>query len=217
MCESVVKRNRIAKVIIAMFLLVAIICFSVACTGEIKETEEEKMINGNADLREYFRTYPVNRTPMPYYIDTQEELDKWIQEHDEAGKKCITKMAYATYSGGDGCPMLSEMSELYPKQDVKITKITFNFYWVPEEREDSELAKLPNFWKTSIFTENFQVFKGEKLKKEGVEITPNSCKWLKETMTPDDGLWFCDYVNSNTGISYNFQITELKIYFSVVK
>lgn len=201
MCESVVKRNRIAKVIIAMFLLVAI-CFSVACKGE---TEEDRTINGKAKLEDYFWAdkFPY-KNPSPELIEEFEEKTHSVE--------VIQKFQRQLFSSD---LTSSSFCELYPKQKVKITKITLYYYWIPENQTETALQYQPDEWVTTIFTENFRVQKYKAFEKY-VEITPESCYWLKETMTPDDCLEFWDKTAKEKN-SYRFQFCDLKIYFSVVK
>lgn len=202
MYESAVKRNRIAKVIIAMFLLVAI-CFSVACKGE---TEEDRTINGNAKLEDYFWTekFPY-KNPSPELIKEFEEKTHSV-EVIQRFEHLITE---PNFHSDDFC-------SLYPKQKVKITKITLYYYWNPKNQTETALKDQPDEWVTTIFTENFRVQKDKSFGKKYVEITPESCYWLKETMTPDDYLSFRDETADKKN-SYRVQFCDLKIYFSVIK
>lgn len=223
MCESVVKRNRIAKVIIAMFLLVAI-CFSVACTGEIKETEaslpsspaeeeteEYKTKNGKAKLEDYFRT-----EKLPYEYPLPEEIEEFEKEINSAQR--VRNLEYEREQNAPAITLSEGGAHLFPKKTVKIIKIICDYYWNFDNHNDFQLERMPDEWITTSFKENFRVYKDEYVRNT-VEITPKTCTWLKEIMTPTDCICFEDYAkisNSNTRPSYNFQVSNLKIYFVVI-
>lgn len=112
---------------------------------------------------------------------------------------------------GTEIPTENDFFNLFPKQSVKIEKITGIFWWIPENYSDELLNRLPDTFETTIFTENFTVTKNVQMLRE-VEITPNSCYWLKEVMTPDDMLsFFCGEGKEE----FLIQIKNLRIYFSL--
>lgn len=190
------KRSKKIAITITAIVLAAVIA-GVAIFFVIKNNKKSEIISYQGEIVNYFTAYKI-----PYKNPSQELIDEYETKSAEQINRLIDPTT----------PTKNDFFTLYPKQSVKIEKITGIFWWIPENYSDELLNRLPDTFVTTIFTENFRITKNVQMLRE-VEITPSSCDWLKEVMTPDDMLsFFCGEGKEE----FEIQIKNLQIYFSVV-
>lgn len=189
------KKKKITIAVIAVAL--AAIIAGVAIFFVVKNNKKPEIISYQGEIVNYFTAYKI-----PYKNPSQELIDEYETKSAEQINRLIDPTT----------PTKNDFFTLYPKQNVKIIKIVGDFWWLPMNyNKETTLNRLPDTFVTTIFTENFRITKNEEMRRE-VEITPSSCDWLKEVMTPDDMLsFFCGEGKEE----FQIQIKNLRIYFSL--